>query len=165
MLLVFGCLAIALGYTDVRKYKIKPGAGKERISRRLTKMVGGTIAIITAGLVVNPPFEPEWVWWMLPTVLITPVIFWWNFKILKWNKKKLQSLFSAKSQPTRLQLLSTPIGFKVGEIVTTEQDSLELLLNKIYQQHIYDTLFLSACAVWRLSLAGTYAATHYEGSC
>ena len=34
-------------------------------------------------LVVNPPFEPEWVWWLLPTVLITPVIFWWNSKILR----------------------------------------------------------------------------------
>jgi len=34
-------------------------------------------------LIVNPPFEPKWVWWVLPTVLITPVIFWWNFKILK----------------------------------------------------------------------------------
>jgi hypothetical protein len=46
-------------------------------------MMGGTIAVITAVLVVNPPFEPEWIWWVLPTVLITPVIFWWNFKILK----------------------------------------------------------------------------------
>ena len=46
-------------------------------------VMGGTIAVITAVLVVNPPFEPEWVWWVLPIVLITPVIFWWNFKILK----------------------------------------------------------------------------------
>ena len=45
-------------------------------------MMGGTIAVITAVLVVNSPFEPEWVWWVLASSLITPVIFWWNRKIL-----------------------------------------------------------------------------------
>jgi len=83
VLLVFGFLAIALGYADFRSYKNNSTTGKERISRHLTNMMGGTIAVITAVLVVNPPFEPEWVWWVLPTVLITPVIFWWNFKVLK----------------------------------------------------------------------------------
>ena len=83
VLLVFGFLAIALGYVDLRSYKNESATGKERISRHLTNMMGGTIAVITAVLVVNPPFEPEWVWWVIPTVLITPVIFWWNFKILK----------------------------------------------------------------------------------
>ena len=57
--------------------------GKERTSRHLTNMMGGTIAVITAVLVVNHPSEPEWVWWVLPTALITPVIFWWNRKVLK----------------------------------------------------------------------------------
>ena len=83
VLLVFGFLAIALGYADFRSYKNKTATGKERISRHLTNMMGGTIAVITAVLVVNPPFEPEWVWWVLPTLLITPVIFWWNYKVLK----------------------------------------------------------------------------------
>ena len=83
VLLVFGFLSITLGYADFRSYKNNTATGKERISRHLTNMMGGTIAVITAVLVVNPPFEPEWVWWVLPTVLITPVIFWWNFKILK----------------------------------------------------------------------------------
>ena len=83
VLLVFGFLAIALGYADFKSHKNKSAIGKERISRHLTNMMGGTIAVITAVLVVNPPFEPEWVWWVLPTVLITPVIFWWNSKILK----------------------------------------------------------------------------------
>ena len=81
--LVFGFLAITLGYADFRSYKNNSAIGKKRISRHLTNMMGGTIAVITAVLVVNPPSEPEWVWWVLPTVLLTPVIFWWNFKILK----------------------------------------------------------------------------------
>ena len=83
VLLVFGFLSITLSYADFRSYKNNSAIEKERISRHLTNMMGGTIAVITAVLVVNPPFEPEWVWWVLPTVLITPVIFWWNFKILK----------------------------------------------------------------------------------
>ena len=83
VLLIFGFLAIALGYADFKSHKNKSAIGKERISRHLTNMMGGTIAVVTAVLVVNPPFEPEWVWWVLPTVLITPFIFWWNFKILK----------------------------------------------------------------------------------
>ena len=82
VLSVFGFLAIALGYADFRSYKNNSATGKERISRHLTNMMGGTIAVITAVLVVNPPFEPEWVWWVLPTALITPVIFWWNRRTL-----------------------------------------------------------------------------------
>ena len=83
VLLVFGFLAITLGYADFRSYKNNAATGKERISRHLTNMMGGTIAVITAVLVVNPPFQPEWVWWVLPTVLITPIIFWWKAKVLK----------------------------------------------------------------------------------
>lgn len=83
VLLVFGFLAVRVGYTDFKSHKNETAIGKERLSRHLTNMMGGTIAVITAVLVVNPPFEPEWVWWVLPTALITPVIFWWNVKVLK----------------------------------------------------------------------------------
>ena len=82
VLIVFGFLASRLGYADLLSYTNNSATGKERISRHLTNMMGGTIAVITAVLVVNPPFEPEWVWWILPTALITPVIFWWNRKTL-----------------------------------------------------------------------------------
>ena len=83
VLLVFGFLAVFLGYGDYKSYKDKTATGKERIAKHLTNMMGGTIAVITAVLVVNPPSNPEWVWWVLPTALITPVIFWWNVKVLK----------------------------------------------------------------------------------
>ena len=82
-LLVFGFVAIAVGYGDFKSHKNKKVIGKERIARHLTNMMGGTIAIITAVLVVNVDIEPVWVWWVLPTALITPVIFWWNAKVLK----------------------------------------------------------------------------------
>ena len=46
-------------------------------------ILAGTITVITAVLVVNVDIEPVWIWWVLPTALITPVIFWWNKKVLK----------------------------------------------------------------------------------
>ena len=82
VLLVFGSLAVFLGYDDYKSHKDKTATGKERIAKHLTNMVGGTIAVITAVLVVNPPSAPEWIWWVLPTVLIVPVIIWWTKKVL-----------------------------------------------------------------------------------
>ena len=81
-LTVFGFLALFLGYGDFQTFKDQTAIGKERIAKHLTNMMGATIAVVTAVLVVNPPTNPEWVWWILPTVLITPVIFWWNKKVL-----------------------------------------------------------------------------------
>ena len=81
-LLVFGFLAIALGYADFKSHKNKTAIGEERIARHLTNMMGGTIAVIIAVLVVNVNLEPLWIWWVLPTALITPVTFWWNVKVL-----------------------------------------------------------------------------------
>ena len=82
VLLVFGLLAITLGHADLKSYRNRTAIGKERVSRHLTNMMGGTIAVVTAVLVVNVELEPLWIWWVLPTALITPVIFWWNRKIL-----------------------------------------------------------------------------------
>jgi len=82
-LLVFGGFAIVLGYGDFKSHKNKTAIGKERIGRHLQNMIGGTIAVITAVLVVNVTIEPVWVWWVLPTVLIVPVIFWYRIKLMK----------------------------------------------------------------------------------
>ncbi len=82
-LIVFGLLALALGSADFISYKNQTATGKERISRHLTNMMGGTIAVITAVLVVIVNIEPVWIWWVLPTALITPVISWWNVKVLR----------------------------------------------------------------------------------
>ena len=81
-LIVFGFLALFLGYGDFQTFKNQTATGKERIAKHLTNMMGGTIAVVTAVLVVNPPTNPEWVWWLLPTAVLVPVIFWWNKKVL-----------------------------------------------------------------------------------
>ena len=81
-LLVFGFIALALGYGDCRSHKNKTAIGKERIAKHLTNMMAGTIAVVTAVLVVNVNIEPIWIWWLLPTAVITPIIFYWNKKTL-----------------------------------------------------------------------------------
>ena len=81
-LLVFGFIALALGYGDYKSHKNKAAIEKERIAKHLTNMMAGTIAVITAVLVVNVNIEPIWIWWLLPTAVITPIIFYWNKKTL-----------------------------------------------------------------------------------
>ena len=89
-LLVFGFIALALGYGDYRSHRNKTATGKERIAKHLTNMMAGTIAVITAVLVVNVNIEPIWIWWLLPTVVITPIIFYWKIKTLSsWKSYSL----------------------------------------------------------------------------
>ncbi len=85
-LIVFGFIAISLGYTDFKSYRNKSAIGKQRIARHLTNMLAGTIAVITALLVTNIHIEPVFILWILPTIIITPIIFWWNRKILGVNR-------------------------------------------------------------------------------
>ena len=82
VLLVFGLLAASSGYGDYRSHKDKTATGKQRIASHLTNMLGGTIAVITAVLVVNIDIEPLWIWWVLPTAVITPVIVYWKRKAM-----------------------------------------------------------------------------------
>lgn len=84
-LLVFGGIAIALGLADARFHWKQPG-GARRVSRHLTNMMAGTIATITAVTVVNVSMEPVWVPWILPTVVITPLIAWWNVRVLRRSR-------------------------------------------------------------------------------
>ena len=85
-LIIFGFIAISLGYTDFRGYRNKSAIGKQRIARHLTNMLAGTIAVITAVLVTNIYIEQVFILWILPTIVITPIIFWWNRKYTVSNK-------------------------------------------------------------------------------
>jgi len=82
-LTIFGFIAIALGYTDYKTYKQQEATGNKRIARHLTNMLAGTIAVVTAVLVVNIDMEPQWLPWILPTVILVPLIILWNWKIMK----------------------------------------------------------------------------------
>jgi hypothetical protein len=46
-------------------------------------MLAGSIANVTASFVVNVSTEPVWLAWIAPTMIITPVIIYWNPRVLK----------------------------------------------------------------------------------
>ena len=82
-LTVFGLIAISVGYTDYKTYKREEATGKKRIARHLSNMLAGTIAVVTAVLVVNVNMDPQWLPWILPTIILVPLISWWNWKVMK----------------------------------------------------------------------------------
>ena len=84
-LVVFGGIALALGLADAKFHRDQPG-GARRVARHLTNMMAGTIATITAVTVVNVSMNPVWVPWILPTVVITPLIVWWNVRVLRRSR-------------------------------------------------------------------------------
>ena len=84
-MLVFGAIAVALSVADGLFFKQGLSTGRRpaahlRIQRHLTNMMSGTIATITAVMVVNVSMNPVWLPWLLPTIVITPLITWWNVR-------------------------------------------------------------------------------------
>jgi len=73
-LLVFGGIGSFLSLQEVRGFRKGPLKGEARIRAHLISMMAATIAAITAFLVVNIETDPAWVAWLLPTVIITPII-------------------------------------------------------------------------------------------
>jgi len=83
ILLAFGSIGLTLALADWRDWARGPITGKARIARHLGRMLGGTIATITAAGVVNLDFLPDLLVWLGPTALITPVIFWWTARVTR----------------------------------------------------------------------------------
>ncbi|MFC4350967.1 hypothetical protein ACFOW6_05370 [Fodinicurvata halophila] len=83
ILLVFAAIGLSMAISDLRDWRKGPITGKARIARHLTRMLGGSIATITAAVVVNLTFLPQLVGWLGPTALITPLIVWWNVRLLR----------------------------------------------------------------------------------
>ncbi|MXZ92440.1 MAG: hypothetical protein F4W95_04305 [Chloroflexi bacterium] len=84
-MLVFGGIAVALSVADGLFFR--QGLRRERrpapylrVQRHLTNMMAGTIATVTAVMVVNVSLNPVWLPWILPTIVITPLIVWWNVR-------------------------------------------------------------------------------------
>ena len=87
-LTLFGFIALALSLVDARFYRSAGTRGTQRIARHLTNMMAGTIATVTAVVVVNVNTNPEWLDWVLPTILITPLIIWWNFRVARRDRNR-----------------------------------------------------------------------------
>ncbi len=80
VLIVFGIISILMVKKDISVYK---GNVKEKnywLLLHLQRMIGAYIAATTAFLVVNNTILPGVVAWLLPTVILTPLI-------VKWSRK------------------------------------------------------------------------------
>ena len=101
-MLAFGSIAVALSVADGlffnqgRSGRRRP-APYLRIQRHLTNMMAGTIATVTAVMVVNVSMDPVWLPWLLPTVVITPLIVWWNVRTARQARPAAGSSHSAGS--------------------------------------------------------------------
>ncbi len=80
----FGFLGLLFVRKDFQNFKGKSAIKNYWFVAHIQRMTGGFIAAFTAFLVVNAKYFPEqfphFVIWLLPTILVTPVI-------IKWSRK------------------------------------------------------------------------------
>lgn len=87
VLITFGGIGMSMLVFDLKKMG-KPEPDKLAYIRiHIQRLLGAFIASFTAFLVVNleymPDFIPGWMYWILPTVIITPLISYWSKKYQK----------------------------------------------------------------------------------
>lgn len=76
---VFGSIALGMGINDFRRMKIveRPDF-YDRTNLHLNLMLAGTIATTTAFIVTLNPFSIDWLNWVAPTILGTPIIIYFS---------------------------------------------------------------------------------------
>lgn len=80
VLLVFGFISISMVYQDFKNYQGKNSNKNFWLLVHIQRMMGSYIAAMTAFIVVNNTILPGIVAWLLPTVIVTPLIFKWSRK-------------------------------------------------------------------------------------
>ena len=80
VLLVFGFISISMVYQDFINYQGKNSNKNFWLLVHIQRMMGSYIAAMTAFIVVNNSILPGIVAWLLPTVIVTPLIFKWSRK-------------------------------------------------------------------------------------
>ncbi len=77
---VFGLIGCLFVYQDWVNYRGKSGTKNFYLTTHLQRFIGSYIATVTAFLVVNNTWLPGTIAWLLPTVLLVPLIVWWSRK-------------------------------------------------------------------------------------
>ncbi|PKL77645.1 MAG: hypothetical protein CVV25_14040 [Ignavibacteriae bacterium HGW-Ignavibacteriae-4] len=85
VLVIFGLISLQLVYSQLRLFyfhiRNKEIPRMTWLVQHIGMMVGTYISTFTAFLVVNVNFiSPAWIVWILPTVIFTPMIFYWTRK-------------------------------------------------------------------------------------
>ena len=79
--IVFGIIGLLFTRRVYRKFNSPPVDKKHWLKGHLSGMMGGYIATVTAVLVVNVQIGGlNWLLWLFPTIVLTPVIFYYNRK-------------------------------------------------------------------------------------
>ncbi|SDN03924.1 hypothetical protein SAMN05421813_13528 [Daejeonella rubra] len=81
--LTFAFVSIRFIYADYKFYKGQLDHTNNWLQAHLQRMLGTYIAAMTAFLVVNVKFLPDYIVWLFPTVVITPLIIFWSKKYKK----------------------------------------------------------------------------------
>lgn len=80
--LTFGVLGMFFVWQDFQNYKARAATSNYWLTGHLQRMTGGFIAALTAFLVVNKNYFPDqipaYAIWILPTILLTPLIIKWS---------------------------------------------------------------------------------------
>lgn len=74
VLLVFGSLLLTMVVQDFIKLKRKKFVKNAWLFDHIGRMGGSYIATVTAFMVVNIDFSPQWLIWLLPTFVGTPIL-------------------------------------------------------------------------------------------
>lgn len=85
VLIVFGVIGVISSVSNIKTQRNRLSY-KLRILAHLQEMLGATIAIVTAFLVTNFHSEPRFILWLIPTVIIVPLIVWYKNKLSKLDK-------------------------------------------------------------------------------
>ena len=81
--LTFAFVSIRFIYADYKFYIGRLDHTNNWLQAHLQRMLGTYIAAMTAFLVVNVKFLPEYIVWLFPTLVITPLITFWSKKYKK----------------------------------------------------------------------------------
>lgn len=78
---VFGVIGGLATREDLAAFNEGGLRGRRRIEAHLGRMLGATIATVTAVMVTNVDIEPVWIAWLAPTAVLLPVIVWWERRL------------------------------------------------------------------------------------
>ncbi|WEK21017.1 MAG: hypothetical protein P0Y49_07675 [Candidatus Pedobacter colombiensis] len=83
--IVFGIIGLRMVRTDFRNFSGNTEIANAWLVAHIQRMVGAYIATLTAFLVVNNKVIPAYIAWLLPTVIMFPLIVMWvkKYKVIK----------------------------------------------------------------------------------
>lgn len=78
--ILFGLISLFLVYNDIKLYRGQTNFKNACQLAHIQKMMGSFIAALTAFIVVNNTMLPGLIAWLLPTMVLTPLIVMWSRK-------------------------------------------------------------------------------------